>query len=210
MIIQLHPENPEIRILKEISSKLKEGKVYIFPTDTVYSLIADASSMDGINRIIQIKKLSKNKPLSLLCKDISMASEYVETIPELIFRIMKKHTPGPFVFILKSNKNLSKDLYSHTKNKEIGIRIPDNIYLKELMKVHDSPLTSSSLFSDDMIVTEPEELESIYGKQVEKIIDGGILSTELATVIQAMNDDIVVKRKGKGFEEIEPYGIREE
>ncbi|MBL0954380.1 MAG: threonylcarbamoyl-AMP synthase [Leptospira sp.] len=203
MIIYLHPENPEVRKLKQISERLKDGAIYIFPTDTVYAIIADAHSKTAVEKIYSIKKLPKDKPLSLLCKDISMASHFIEYLPNSAYRFMKRVTPGPFTFVLKANKNLPKPSIAHHKDKQIGIRIPDHIYLQELLKIHDSPLTSTSAFSNDEFIIDIDDLDSIYGNLVEGIVDGGIVKTELSTMIQINDDSIELIRAGKGYEQIE-------
>ncbi|MCW7505685.1 L-threonylcarbamoyladenylate synthase [Leptospira paudalimensis] len=203
MIIYLHPENPEVRKLKQISERLKDGAIYIFPTDTVYAIIADAHSKTAVEKIYSIKKLPKDKPLSLLCKDISMASHFIEYLPNSAYRFMKRVTPGPFTFVLKANKNLPKPSIAHHKDKQIGIRIPDHIYLQELLKIHDSPLTSTSAFSNDEFIIDIDDLDSIYGNLVEGIVDGGIVKTELSTMIQINDDSIELIRAGKGYGQIE-------
>ncbi|XDD42801.1 L-threonylcarbamoyladenylate synthase [Leptospira sp. WS60.C2] len=203
MIIYLHPENPEIRKLKQISERLKDGAIYIFPTDTVYAIIADAHSKTAVEKIYSIKKLPKDKPLSLLCKDISMASHFIEYLPNSAYRFMKRITPGPFTFVLKANKNLPKPSIAHHKDRQIGIRIPDHIYLSELLKIHDSPLTSTSAFSDDDFIIDIDDLETIYGNFVDGIVDGGIVKTELSTILQINDDSIQLIRAGKGYERIE-------
>ncbi|TGL13279.1 L-threonylcarbamoyladenylate synthase [Leptospira levettii] len=203
MIIYLHPDNPEVRKLKQISERLKDGAIYIFPTDTVYAIIADAHSKTAVEKIYSIKKLPKDKPLSLLCKDISMASHFIEYLPNSAYRFMKRVTPGPFTFVLKANKNLPKPSIAHHKDKQIGIRIPDHIYLQELLKIHESPLTSTSAFSNDEFIIDIDDLDTIYGNVVEGIVDGGIVKTELSTMIQINDDSIELIRAGKGYEQIE-------
>ena len=203
MILYLHPDNPEVRKLKQISDRLKDGAIYIFPTDTVYAIIADANSKTAVEKIYSIKKLPKDKPLSLLCKDISMASHFIEYLPNSAYRFMKRVTPGPFTFVLKANKNLPKPSIAHHKDKQIGIRIPDHIYLQELLKIHDSPLTSTSAFSDDEFIIDIDDLESIYGNLVDGIIDGGIVKIELSTMIQIHDDSLELIRAGKGYELIQ-------
>ncbi len=203
MIIYLHPDNPEVRKLKQISERLKDGAIYIFPTDTVYAIIADAHSKTAVEKIYSIKKLPKDKPLSLLCKDISMASHFIEYLPNSAYRFMKRVTPGPFTFVLKANKNLPKPSIAHHKDKQIGIRIPDHIYLQELLKIHESPLTSTSAFSNDEFIIDIDDLDTIYGNLVEGILDGGIVKTELSTMIQINDDSIELIRAGKGYEQIE-------
>lgn len=202
MIIYLHPENPEPRKLKQISYDLKSGSVYIFPTDTVYALVADANSREGTDTLYKLKDLGKNKPLSLLCKDISMASNYIEHLPNETYRLMKKITPGPYTFILKANKNLPKPCISHHKDRHIGIRFPDHIYLQELLKIHEAPLTSTSVVIDENFVINPEDLEEEYGERVKGIIDGGLLSIEPSTILDCTRENFEIIREGKGIDKI--------
>lgn len=203
MIIYLHPENPEIRKLKSISENLKSGAVYIFPTDTVYAIIADSHSKEGVEKIYQIRKLPKDKPLSLLCKDISMASEFIEFMPNSAYRMIKRIIPGPFTFIFKANKNLPKPSVAHHKDKHIGIRFPNHIYLHNLLEIHNSPLTSTSAFTDDQFIIDIDDLDTIYGSKVNGIVDGGIVKIETSTVIDFTKDEPTVIREGKGFELIQ-------
>ncbi|XDD50264.1 L-threonylcarbamoyladenylate synthase [Leptospira sp. WS92.C1] len=198
MILSLHPINPEKRKLQQISDKLLEGNVYIFPTDTVYALVADSQSKLGVERLYELKNISKNQPLSLVCPNISVASNYIENLPNEAFRLMKKLTPGPFTFIIRANKHLPRVSFSNQKEKQIGIRIPDAIYLQELMKMHPNPLTSTSVFTNDEFIIKVESLEEIYGSRVEGIIDGGIVDIELSTILDVTGDKMIVLREGKG------------
>lgn len=200
MLIQLHPKNPEIRILKNISQELKEGGVYIFPTDTVYALVSDSQSLIGLEKIFRLKNIPKTKPLSLLCPNISVASEYVDHLPNEAFKLMKKITPGPFTFILRANRKLPRATLANEKSKQIGIRIPDSIYIQELLKVHGNTLCSTSVMTEDEYITDPKELEKIYGTKVNGIIDAGILPIELSTIIDFTSDNMEIVREGKGFE----------
>jgi tRNA threonylcarbamoyl adenosine modification protein (Sua5/YciO/YrdC/YwlC family) len=202
MILHLHPENPEIRTLKTISEKLKNGGVYIFPTDTVYAIIADSKSKQGIDKLHELKHSDKNKPLSLLCPDISTASEYVESLPNDAFKLMKRITPGPFTFILKANKNIPRWAVVNPKAKTIGIRIPENIFLQELLKVHEGTLTCTSVFSGDEYLTDINDLEELFGNHVNAIIDGGIAKVETSTILDFTKDEMEVVREGKGFDRI--------
>ncbi|TGK28022.1 threonylcarbamoyl-AMP synthase [Leptospira gomenensis] len=200
MIVSLHPINPEKRKLQQISDRLLEGKVYIFPTDTVYALVADSQSKAGVERLYELKNIPKNQPLSLVCPNISVASNYMESLPNEAFRLMKRITPGPFTFIAKANKHLPRVSFSNQKEKQIGIRIPDSVYLQELMKLHPNPLTTTSVFAGDEFIIEVDSLEEIYGSRVEGIVDGGIVEVELSTILDVTGDEIVVVREGKGAE----------
>lgn len=203
MIIYIHPQNPEVRRLKQISEDLKNGGVYIFPTDTVYAMVACANSKTGTEKLYKLKSMPKNKPLSLLCKDISMASYFIEFLPNPAYRLMKKLSPGPFTFILRANKRLPKPCISHHKDRHIGIRYPDHIYLQELLNIHDAPLTSTSVFTNDEYLTDIDELDEIYGNQVQGIVDGGLVQVEMSTILDFTEQEMVVVREGKGFERID-------
>lgn len=198
----MHPENPEQRKLKQISESLKKGSVFVFPTDTVYALVACANSKEGTEALYKLKELPKNKPLALLCSDISMASQFLENLPNSVFRLMKKVIPGPFTFILRANKSLPKPCIVHHKDRLIGIRFPDHIYLQELLKVHGEPLTSTSVYSDEY-VNDPEAIDSLYGSKVAGVIDGGINPVEMSTILNCVNEEIIVEREGKGFSTIQ-------
>ena len=202
MILQLHSQNPEIRALKTISENLRNGSIYIFPTDTVYAIIADSKSKQGIEKLHELKNTDKHKPLSLLCPDISTASEYVESLPNDAFKLMKRITPGPFTFILKANKNIPRWAVVNTKVKTIGIRIPESIFLQELLKVHDDPITCTSVFTGDEYLTNIDDLEELYGNRVTGIIDGGIAKVETSTILDFTNDEMEIIREGKGFDRI--------
>ncbi len=205
MLVSLHPENPEKRILKQISENLKDGDVYIFPTDTVYSFVADSQSKIGIEKLYILKNLEKTKPLSLLCPSISVASEFIENIPNSAYRLMKKITPGPFTFIFKANKNIPRVSLTNQKTKDIGIRIPDNIYLQSLLELHGNTLTGTSVYSSDEYIISADDIEDLYGKKVKGIINGGILKQELSTIIDFSTGDMEIIREGKGIELIENF-----
>lgn len=121
MILSLHPINPENRKLQQISDKLSEGRVYIFPTDTVYALVADSQSKLGVEKLYELKNIPKNQPLSLICPSISVASNYIEYLSNDAFRLMKKITPGPFTFITRANKHLPRISFSNQKENRSGL-----------------------------------------------------------------------------------------
>lgn len=203
MIIHLHPINPEIRKLKQISEALKEGEIFIFPTDTVYALVADSSSKKGIEKLYDLKKIDKKHHLSLFCSDIARASTYIEYMPNYAYKIMKRLTPGPYVFVFKANKNISRIALPNEKTRHIGIRIPNNKAFLSLLDVHDTPLVSTSVFTNDEFIIDVDSLEDTYGHRISGIIDGGIVETELSTVVDFTEDQPQILREGKGIEEIQ-------
>ncbi|TGK61879.1 threonylcarbamoyl-AMP synthase [Leptospira wolffii] len=202
MIVHLHPQNPEKRILGQISKKLSEGGVYIFPTDTVYALVADSQSHAGVEKLYKLKNIPKNQPLALLCPDISTASNYMEQMSNEAFRLMKRLTPGPYTFVVKANRHLPRVSFSNQKEKHIGIRIPDSTYLRALLEMHPNPLTSTSVFFKDEFVIDVDRIESEYGSRVDGVIDGGILELDLSTILDCTGDSITILREGKGMEQV--------
>jgi tRNA threonylcarbamoyl adenosine modification protein (Sua5/YciO/YrdC/YwlC family) len=204
MFIELHHENPETRILKKISEDLKNGEVYIFPTDTVYAILADSNSKSGVEKIYKLKEMNKHKPLTVLCRDISTASEFIEQLPNEAYRLMKKITPGPYTFVFKSNKNLPKYSIINQKTKTIGIRFPSHIYLSELLKIHDSLITTTSVVLQDEFLTNISEIQKEFESKVKGIVNGGNLKNELSTILDFTNEELVIERIGKGYEILEP------
>lgn len=196
MLIRIHPQNPEKRILQQLLDGLSRGSLYILPTDTVYAFCALLSSPRAINEIYRIKRMKEGAPLSLLCRDLAMASQYAQSIPQPLFRFIKAHTPGPYTFILHANRQV--DRRGVGKRKEVGIRFVDHPLHRALMEQLDVPLVSSSIIQSDEFMTDPEELERIYGAQVEAVVDGGVRTHEFSTVLDCSDGEIRLVRAGAG------------
>ncbi len=198
MIIKIHPVNPEKRIVKKISEDLKKGKIFILPTDTVYSLVCAIDQPKAIYQLYKIKGLDEKHYLSLLCKDISMVGIYTKNIPDSIFKLMKQYTPGPYTFILLASKEV--DRRGVGKRKEVGIRIVNHPLHKMLFQIGelDKPLISTSIRDMDDFITHPENLHKLYGHQVEAVIDDGPKKNLYSTIIDCTGDEIKIIREGKG------------
>ncbi|MCR9143149.1 MAG: L-threonylcarbamoyladenylate synthase [bacterium] len=196
MLISIHPTTPEPRIVQQICDGLSRGGLYILPTDTAYAFVAALDSPRAINEIYRLKNLPEKRALSILCKDVAMASHYAVNIPNPIFRFMKTETPGPYTFILKANRNV--DRRGLGRKKEVGVRIVNHPLHRALMERLDTPLISSSLTTDDEYVTDPEELAELYGKAVEAVIDGGVRPKEVSTIIDCTEDPPRLTRQGEG------------
>ena len=176
MLIQVHPENPEGRKINQIVDCLEKGGIIIYPTDTVYGLGCDIQNQHAVEKICRLKKLDPQKAqLTFICKDISQVSNFANQIDNEVFRLIKKNTPGPFTFILKSGNEIPKILKN--KKKTIGIRIPDNKIAIAIVEALGRPILSASLKTDDDIIeylTDPEEIAELFEKQVDMIIDGSV------------------------------------
>ncbi len=197
MLIQIHPVNPEKRILKKIADNLKKGKIYIFPTDTVYAFVCGFDQPKAIEQLYKIKNMDEKQYLSLICKDISMAGKYARFIPDEVFKFMKSHTPGPYTFILPASKEMNRR--GMGKRKEVGIRFIKSPLFTMLFEVGEieTPFISTSVREVEAYVTHPEVLDKVYGHLVEAVIDGGPRKNLYSTIIDC-TDGMKIIRKGKG------------
>jgi len=185
----------------QIVSILQKGGIIIFPTDTIYALGCAANNTNGLEQVCRImgKKPEKSN-LSLLCSDLSHLSDYTTPVDNTVYRLMKRCLPGPYTFVLNANNNIPKIFKQHSK-KTVGIRIPDNNIVLELINLLGQPLISSSIHSDDEIeeyITDPELIYEKYEKHIDAMIDGGFGGNIGSTVIDCSGEDIVLIREGKG------------
>ncbi len=195
-IWHVHPVTPEKRYLQMIQNELDHGSVLILPTDTVYAFVCSLKSPRSINELYRLKDLPESQPLSLLCRDVAMASEYARAIPNPIFRFMKAHLPGPYTFILPANRKM--DRRGQGKKKTVGIRIVNHPLHLALMEELDTPLVSTSITLTDEYYTDPQELERLYGSRVAVIVDGGMRYHEYSTVVDCSEEQIRLIRQGAG------------
>ena len=198
MLINVHPVNPQPRLIKQIVDCLKSGGIIVYPTDTIYGLGCDIFQPDAIEKICQLKNLNPLKAqLSFICKDLSHLSDFTKNIDTPLFRTLKSHLPGPFTFILPASKQVPKLL--QTKKSTIGIRIPDNEICKQILEALGNPIISTTLpgeFVEDY--TDPEIIQQNIGHKVDLIVDGGIGGTEPSTIVDCSTDDWQVVRQGLG------------
>ena len=200
MLLQINSENPQGRKLDQAVKALEDGGVIIYPTDTVYGLGCDIMNKKAVERIARLRGLDPGKALfSFICKDISQVSEYAAQIGNEVFRVMKHNLPGPFTFILKSNNQVPKILKN--RKETIGVRVPDNKIILELVERLGRPILTTSLKSDDQILeyfTDPRDIYDDYGKLVDLVIDGGVGGNQPSTVIDCTGDQPVMVREGAG------------
>lgn len=198
MLLQLHPDNPQPRLLKQIAESLAGGGVIIYPTDTIYGLGCDIRHQKAIERICKIKNIDPQKAqLSFICRDLSHLSDYTKSIDTPLYRMLKTYLPGPYTFILPASKQVPKLLKS--KKETIGLRIPDNIICMQILETLGTPILSASL-PGEMVeeYTDPEIIYDTFGDQVDFVIDGGPGGTKPSTVIDCTTNDWTVIRQGLG------------
>ncbi len=198
MLVKIYPENPNSKEIDRVANILKDGGIIIYPTDTVYAIGCDALNVRAVERICRIKNINPQKAnLSIICYDLSNLSQYVK-VSNLHFKLMKKNLPGPFTFILPTNSNLPK-IYKNRKT--VGIRVPDNNIIREIVRVLGNPVLTTSVRDEDEILeytTDPELIAEKYKNEVNLIIDGGYGGIEASTIIDCSNEIPVIIREGKG------------
>lgn len=199
MIIRIYPENPNEREIEKVVQFLRDGGLIVYPTDTIYGLGCDIFNTKAVEKICRLKNIDPRKAnLSFICSDLSHISEYAK-VDNNTFKLMKKNLPGPFTFILNGNSNLPK-LFRNKKT--VGIRVPDNNIIRELVKGLGNPILSTSVKDDDDEIleyfTDPELIHERYEHVADVVINGGYGTLEPSTVVDCTGDEPVVVRQGKG------------
>ncbi|MDD2412571.1 MAG: L-threonylcarbamoyladenylate synthase [Bacteroidales bacterium] len=201
MLLKLYNENPNPRDIQRIVECLKDGGVIIYPTDTIYGIGCDILNHKSVERITEIMNIKKDKTMfSFICSDLSHLSDYSKPLNNTIFKIMKSVLPGPYTFILNASNKVPKLLSS--KKKTVGIRVPDNNIIREIVRELGNPILSKSIKDEDQIIeytTDPELINERYGDLVDIVIDGGFGDNEPSTILDCTGDEIEIIRKGKGI-----------
>jgi len=200
MLIRMYNENPKLNYILSIVEILRNDGVIIFPTDTIYGIGCDITKPKAIERVARIKNIKPEKAdFSFLFYDLSHISDYCKPIPNPIFKLMKKNLPGPFTFILNANSNIPK-LFRSSK-KSIGIRVPDNNIIREIIKELGNPILTTSVRDEDQILeytTDPELIHEKYGDRVDLVVDGGAGGNKPSTVLDCTKGEPLLIREGKG------------
>lgn len=200
MLVKLFNENPNLREILKIVEVLRKGGLIIYPTDTIYGLGCDITNAKAVEKVARIKgvKVEKNN-FSFICSDLSHISDFTKPISNSIFKLMKKNLPGPFTFILEANNNVPK--YFKGK-KTVGIRVPDNNIIREIIRELGNPILSTSIHDEDEILeytTDPELIYEKYQDIAEVVIDGGYGEFVPSTIVDCTGDEILIIREGKGI-----------
>lgn len=198
MIIKLYNENPNPREIEKVVSVLKDGGIVVYPTDTLYGMGCDALNVRAVEKICDLKGINPQKSnLSIICNNLSAISEYAK-VDTPTFKLMKRNLPGPFTFILPTTSSLPK-IYKNKKT--VGIRIPDNAIIREIVGMLGNPVLSTSVKDEDEEIeytTNPELIHEKWGEIAEIVIDGGIGGIEPSTVVDCTSDEPLIVRQGKG------------
>jgi tRNA threonylcarbamoyl adenosine modification protein (Sua5/YciO/YrdC/YwlC family) len=196
----MYNENPNPREILKIVDVLRDGGIIIYPTDTVYGLGCDITNVKAVEKVARFKGISIEKAnFSFICSDLSHLSDYTKPISNTVFKLMKKNLPGAFTFILDANNNVPR--YFKGKKKTVGIRVPDNNIIREIVLELGNPILSTSIRDEDEIIeytTDPELIYEKYQDFADIVIDGGYGELIPSTVIDCTGEAMEILREGKG------------
>lgn len=195
---KIHPDNPQLHLLRETSAILKNGGVIVMPTDSAYALACRVGDKKAMQRIRIIRQLGERHLFTLMCRDLSELAKYAQ-VSNPIFRLLKAHTPGAYTFILRATREAPRILH-HPSRKTIGLRVPKHSISQAILEAHEAPVLTTTLImpGEKIPLIEPAAIKDILGKRVDLIIEGGYCGIEQTTVIDMVTDAPQVLRVGKG------------
>lgn len=195
---QIHPDNPQPRLLKQAAQIIDAGGIVALPTDSCYALVCRLDDKQAVERMRRIRGVDDKHLLTLLCRDLSEIAVYAR-VDNTQFRMLKVGTPGPYTFILEATKEVPRRL-SHPSRKTIGLRVPENRIAQALLEELGQPLLGTTLIlpGESDPLTDPDQICKLLAKQIELIVDGGACSLEPTTVIDMVGDEPVLIRQGRG------------
>ncbi len=200
MLMKIHPDNPDSKRIRKVVDVLTNDGIIVYPTDTVYGLGCNIFSTKAINKIAKIKGVSLKKAnFSIICSGLSHLSDYTKQIDNKTFKLLKNYFPGPYTFILPANNRVPK-LFQSAK-KTVGIRIPENKIILEIVNQLGNPIMTTSVVDDDEIIeytTDPELIHDRYKNNVDIVIDGGYGDNTPSTVVDCTKEPPEIIREGKG------------
>lgn len=196
MLLPIHGQNPQMRLIHKAVEILRQGGLVIYPTDTVYGLGCSLFNKKGIEKIYDIKKHDRKQPFSFICADLKDISRYA-IVSDFAYKTMKRLLPGPYTFVLEASRLVPKIILP--KRQTTGIRVPDNAICLALVGELGEPIISTSVKNDKgEFISDPREIEETFRRRVDLVIDGGILSSEPSSILSLMEDEVEVIRVGKG------------
>jgi tRNA threonylcarbamoyl adenosine modification protein (Sua5/YciO/YrdC/YwlC family) len=195
---QIHPENPQHRLIQQAVDIIRRGGLVVYPTDSAYALGCHIGDKDALERVRALRKLDKNHNFTLMCRDLSELATYAR-VNNQAFRLLKNHTPGAYTFILEATADVPRRLL-HPKRKTIGLRVPDNAIALALLEELGEPLMTSSLLlpGEEYPMTDPYDIRDALEHHVELVIDGGYCGLEPTTVVDLTEETPQLVRQVKG------------
>ncbi len=195
MLIAINPDNPQQRLIDQVVKKMQSGAIICYPTDTGYGIGCDMFNQKAIKKVIQIKKRPKHKPFTFMCSNLKNISEYAH-VSNSAYRLLKKNLPGSYTFVLPGTKLVPKIM--STKQKTVGIRVPDYPICHQLLDSLGNPIINTSIPYEESPPIEAYEIEKLIGNRVDIIIDGGPAYPDPSSVIDLTGDSPQILREGKG------------
>lgn len=208
-LFEVHPQNPQQRLLKQAAALLDKGGVLAVPTDSSYALACHLDDKAAADRLRQIRHLDEKYHLTLLCRDLAELANYAR-VDNKQYRLLKLGTPGPYTFILEATREVPRRV-SHPQRKTIGLRVPDHHALQELLALHGAPLLSTTLIlpGESEALNDPREIRDRLQHQIAGVVDAGACPSKPTTVIDLVpmgtGGDPVVIREGRGS--LAPLGL---
>jgi len=201
----IHPDNPNARLIRQAVVMLRDGAVIVYPTDSGYALGCHLDDKEAVARIRQIRGLDEQHHLTLVCRDLSELSNYAR-VDNVQFRLLKNNTPGAYTFILQATKEVPRRL-QHPKRSTVGVRIPDHPVALALLEEMGEPLLSATLILPEAHhpLTDVDEIREYLEHRVDLIIEGGAVGLDPTTVIDLTGDAPQLVRAGRG--DVQPFGI---
>ena len=202
---QIHPENPQARLVKQAVDIIRSGGVVVYPTDSAYALGCHIGDKRAVDRIRRIRQLDDKHNFTLVCRDLSEIATFAK-VDNVNYRLLKAATPGPYTFILQATAEVPRRLLQQ-KRKTIGLRVPENAIARALLDELNEPLMSVTLImpNDSDPLIDPYEIRALLEHEVDLIIDGGFCGLEMTTVIDLADETPSLVRQGKG--DIAPFGL---
>lgn len=204
MLIRLYNENLNSTKLRQVVDILEGGGIIIYPTDTVYAMGCSINEKKAIDKLARFKGMNPDNPdLSFIFHDMSQLSDYTIIHDNSLFKLLKRNLPGPFTFIVRANSQIPKLFMG--KKKTVGIRIPENNIIREIVKELGKPVITTSIHDPDDVIeytTDPELIYEKYKDFVDAVVDGGYGSNEASTIVDCTGDEIIIVRQGLGVLEL--------
>ncbi len=195
---QIHPDNPQVRLIRSAADIIRAGGVVVYPTDSAYALGCHIGDKTALDRIRRIRKLDDRHNFTLVCSDLSEIATYAK-VDNAVYRLLRHSTPGPYTFILKATSEVPRRLM-HPKRKTVGLRVPDNRIAAALLADLGEPLMSVTLImpGEEYPMLDPYDIRDTLQHEVDLVIDGGYCGMEPTTVVDLADDVPVILRVGKG------------
>jgi tRNA threonylcarbamoyl adenosine modification protein (Sua5/YciO/YrdC/YwlC family) len=196
--LQIHPDNPQHRLLKQAAQILHDGGVAAVPTDSSYALVCRLDDKAAVDNLRRLRGVDDKHHLTLLCRDLSELASYAR-VDNRQYRLLKLGTPGPFTFILEASKEVPRRV-SHPSRRTIGLRVPDHRVLQELLAVFGEPLLATTLIppGESEPLNDPEDIREHYQNRLQAVVDAGACARQPTTVVDLSSDPPVLVRIGRG------------